>query len=328
MKPNVKREQRNGWLVLGAVGIICGGVVGWYASSDDLEAKLRSATSAHQSKLGKELMVNHIKQQKVANEILSQSIDDLKKGTNFTVSPFFKFSDAELSTKVHLTDLWLRDKFSVVVDEINGRARDYSFKEWDEYANIGFSQDPTKSDDEVAYNSIMLQLTYRAAVICFSLPPAGGPEGSTDHIHSLKITHDTKPHLVGPAGRPALLREYNLKVQVKAPLTEVMWILYRFSDIKPSDDLAMRQPDLPYDPGTYPLVLQNLTILGDPKMATEPTKPFDQTLDVDATFDIAAMEFIEDAKRGSAPASPPAPTAGPAHAPVAPAAGGPLQMRP
>jgi hypothetical protein len=312
MKPDVKRDQRNGWLVLAAAGLLCGGLVAWYSNDGGLEAKVASAASAHKGKLGRELMSDHVRKQQQANQILNDSINELKKSTNFVVSPFFVLTDAEKKNNPHESDFWLTHKFATVVDELDLRARDFSFKEWDEYQDIGFTEDPVQHDEDVAFNAVMLQLTYRAAIIAFSVSPGG-----VDHIHSLKIHHATKPVTVGPPGHP-LIREYDLKVEVQAPIAQVMWILYRFSDTTAAEDLKKKQDDQPYDEGTYPLVLRNLDIAGDPRMLNEPDAPIDENLDEDATFEIAAMQYLDDSTpRPGAAALPTAPAvASPSSAPA------------
>ncbi len=313
MRPDTSKERRNGWIVLG--GAVAASLIAlWIYGADNGRAdQLEKAKADHAKMTGSESIATRIDRERKVNDILRQSINELKQQTGFQLAHFFTITDEDVrnSGGKHKSEIFADNQLSVVHDDISHRAEDLDLTSSD----IGFDTKNMKmTDDETLINSIYLQITDRVAVICCSIPPGVG----TDHIHSLKITHAndlTLPKPISPPGRPPLLREYPVQVHIEGPLAEVMYILTRFCDPKLTPDPD--HPDLTHDPGMYPLVLQKATFHCDRSVVEEPNEPVDKQLDVTVDFAVAALQFIDEAKRGASPAAPGA-------APGAPgAAGGP-----
>lgn len=297
MRPDTHKEQQQGWIVLGVAFVLCLGVAGWYAQDDGLSTRVQGAAQKQAGHKGTELMAEHIESQVHANQILAQSIGELKTHTAFQLAPFFTITpDERRETGFKDGEIWLRRQFSPIAGELEDRAKDFSLKDWQRDQSLGFNEALVPPDNEVTLYSKVLQITYRIATICFSVPPNSG----VDHIHSLQISHGTQirtlPQKVAPAGRPLLMIEYPISVTVSGPLTDIDYILYRFTN--PEEFPKPDDPDLKLDPGKYPLVLKHCTILCNPSVANEPPAPVPAALDVTATMVVAAIEFVPDAERG------------------------------
>ena len=120
-----------------------------------------------------------------------------------------------------------------------------------------------------------------------------------------------KPELVTPPGRPPLLREYSLTLDIRGSLKDILWILHRLS---PGRDAAADD---------YSLILKSL------KLTSLNITPVHSIPQLDLVMTVAGMEFLSDAERAIAPTTtapgsrrtaPAAATAAPTPATSAPSA--------
>jgi len=303
MQPNVIKEQRNGWLALACAFILSSVCVGWYSLDSDLTDRLAGAKEQYRKLHGPEPMLVHIARQKLANANLLDTIEDLKKGTGFPDATFFTITAADRASGEHDASIFLK-KFYQVQDECEQQAKNFSLKNWSE-SSLGFPESgKMPSDAEVPYLMTMLQLTRRAARICFSTPPLSR---NTDPIKDIQFTHGLKPEKpTGPDGRPPLLTEYPLTIKFTASLTETMWILWRFSvgqvddSSQPADPTERIEDDL--DPNPYPFLLESFSV----------TSPVIEETDADdlahsfisVTMRVGPVKFVSQQTRANLPATP------------------------
>jgi len=310
MQPDVKKEQRNGWLVLGAAAMLSLVCVGWYSYDDPLAERLDKAKTDYNKMRGPEPMSTHIRRQQQANQTLSQTIEDLKKDSGALVADYFTITDADLRNGDHESSIF-NAKYHAVKDECDAQAFAFGLKHWGEHSSLGFSdKEQLPTDAEAPYMLTMLQLTRRAARICFSSPPGevAMPIKDLEFIHELKQRPPT-----GPPGRPPLLTEYPLTVKFTASLTQTMWIIWRFSvgkvdELQQPSDPKNRiedsrggddsQASHPWDDGAYPFALQEVTIVSP---VTEELKINEEpNTDLTVTLRLAAMRFLPSSNRDTA----------------------------
>jgi len=323
MQPNVAKEQRNGWLALAGAALVSFACVGWYSMDSDLTDRLAAAKDQYRKLHGPEPMVVHIERQKLANANLQDTIEDLKKATGFPDATYFTITDADRATRDHAASIFLR-KLNIVQDECEHQAQNFSLRHWSENS-LGFPEvAKVPSDAEVPYLMTMLQLTRRAARICFSTPPLSR---NTDPIKEIQFTHELKPEKpTGPSGRPPLLTEYPLTIKFTASLTETMWILWRFSvgqvddASQPADPADRIEDDI--DPNPYPFLLESFSVSSP---AAEETDPVDlEHSFITVTMRVAPVKFVTQQIREALPTAPGAPQPRTAAAPASaqPAASG------
>ncbi|MBA3707843.1 MAG: hypothetical protein H0W83_03360 [Planctomycetes bacterium] len=270
MRPDVKKETRAGWLVLAAAVLVSALIVWWFSQDDGSGNQLSVARAQHESMKGPELFTTVLDKQRSANDELRKTIEDLKGELNIQPDPIYTLP-AVLPNGEHKSEFFTRQRY-FTRDALRhlAESRSIPFNE-----DLGFSAgDETPPDKEAPFLLTMLQLTEKAARIAFSTP--GAP------ITKFEISHGVET-LTGPAGRPPLVREFPLKMEVTGTLQDVLWILHAFSQIKTSE------PDKPKD---FPLILQHLRIKGSNE------KPKDQIQLVEATFDIAGMRYLSEEERG------------------------------
>jgi hypothetical protein len=307
MQPDIKREQRNGWLVLGAIAALSVISLGWYSYDDPLAAKLESAKADYAKLHGPEPMSIHIKRQRQANQTLNQTIEELKHDSEAPAAEYFTITEKDLKSGEHEKSIF-NARYSAVRDECDEQARNFGLRNWEQHSNLGFSEkEQLPSDEDAPYMLTMLQLTRRAARICFSSPPGDEP----DPIKSLDFIHEPMQRRpTGPAGRPAMLTEFPLTVSFSATLPQTMWILWRFTvgkvdelqqPSKPEDRIEdhKRLDDngspRPWDDGAYPFILQGITIKSP---ETEELKPnVTPNFYLTVTLHLAAMRFVSAATR-------------------------------
>lgn len=297
MRPDVKKERRAGWAVLGAVGVLGLSAIGWYVDDGSLEDRLQAARTEHAKLQGPELLSERIAKQERANVQLGENIEQLKGGVGIKVADFFLLKKDDTGSSTQRGTVF-KNRHAAVHDEFVNHPRQRSIV-YDE--DLGFSKEkavPPGSD--VPNLLIRLQLSRKATQIAFSTPTP---------LKSYDIQHGA-PVLAGPAGRP-LMREWPLVMKVTASHSDVMWIIHRLSvtDTNPEDTR---------DPGGYPLVLQSLVI--DSGVSKDVTKASEVISQVTATIKLAGLQFLTAEERAGGVA---APRTGPARAlPPPPRMGG------
>ncbi len=259
--------------------LMIGGLLAWWFMQDDgLKDQLEAARSAHTKMTGPEVFSERIEKQRAANEALSHTIEDLKSENGFTVSREFRIEPEDIRSGFNPGYIF-KNRFTGVRQRLNDIAQQKRIEYKEDNLNFGFGSDEKVPPDRDAPDLlIMLQLTEKAALIAFN---------TRTPIAKFNITHGTKT-VTGPAGRPPLVREYPLTMEITATLEDVLWILHALSQVKEPE------PGKPRD--DYPLVLQGgLTING-----MNPTEK-DEIQLVQAVFKIAGMQFLTPQERGGAP---------------------------
>ncbi len=269
LRPDLRKPLLTAWLTLGGVALLCAGVLYWLADAGEVPQQLKTA-EAEQSKLkGTVDLLQRISQQKQANETLRSTINQLKTATGFTpVAPFI------VPPNTPQPGQYFNEQLAAVQDFCRPKAFSKSIVYQE---RLGFENTAKVPKDEDAPHLLaMLQLTRKAADIILSTPTP---------VQKFQITQPSKVAIItGPAGRPALLREYPLRLEVRASLSDLLWILYTLA----RSDSA----------GDYPLVVRGWRI------ESKNLNPNDEIQQLDAVFEVAAMRFLTDNERATAKAQP------------------------
>jgi len=268
MMPEVKKEEQTGWLVLAGTAVVVL-IVLWFISDGGELADRAEQAHAGLAVGGREDMATHVERQIDANHTLRTTIEQLKADTDFILADEFVIKADERQP-----GYFFKRKFV----EVRERLRDKAEAKRIVYdQNIGFGADPAVPDDRQApYLLTMLQVTEKIVGIAFETPIP---------LETLSVSHGPAID-TGPESRPALLREYPLKLEVRGGLKDILWILHRISEVTP--DASGKRSD-------YPLILRGFLI------KSENTKPKDDISQLDAVFDLAAMRFIPEDERAKDP---------------------------
>lgn len=264
MRPVVRKETMTGWAVLGGTLLAC--LIGLWLVSDGGE--LASQVEAARTSLpagGKEELRVRVERQREANQNLHLTIEKLKKDASFEIEPRFQIPKDDKQP-----GYLFKKRFVEVRQGLRQKAEARRIV-YDE--NIGFGADPEVPKDELApYLMTMLQLTEKVVGIALDTPAP---------LESLTITHGREIE-TGPESRPALLREFPLKLSVRGSLKDILWILHRLSQVEPGGK-------------DYPVILRGLLI------ASENAKPRDDVQQLTAEFELAGMRFLSEEERARDP---------------------------
>lgn len=269
MMPDVKKEEQNGWLVLaGTAAVLL--IALWFISDGGELVERAEQSQAGLAVGGREDMATHVERQIEANQKLRTTIEQLKGDTDFILADEFVIKADERQP-----GYFFKRKFVEVRERLRNKAEAKKIV-YDQ--NIGFGADPAVPDDRQApYLMTMLQLTEKIVGLAFETPMP---------LETLSVSHGPAID-TGPESRPALLREYPLKLEIRGGLKDILWILHRISEVSPPEKDGKRSD--------YPLILRGFLIRSD--NAT----PKDDISQLDAVFDLAAMHFISEEERAKDP---------------------------
>ncbi|MBA3700359.1 MAG: hypothetical protein H0W78_16050 [Planctomycetes bacterium] len=269
MMPDVKKEEQTGWLVLAGSAVVIL-IVLWLISDGGELAEAAEQANAALSVGGREDMAVHVERQVEANGELRKTIEALKSQTDFVLADEFAIAATERQP-----GYFFKRKFV----EVRERLRDKAERSKIAYdQNIGFGADPAVPPDEQApYLLTMLQLTEKIVGIAFD---------SERPLESLSVSHGPAID-TGPETRPALVREYPLKLEVRGGLKDILGILHRISQSHPPGKDGKRSD--------FPLILRGFSI------TSENATPKDDIQQLAAVFDLAAMRFISEEERAQDP---------------------------
>lgn len=266
---DLSASARKGVLALLAATIAAGAMFWWSMRDGSATAvRLQAAQEAARRIAGREPLSGRVERQQTANTELRANIATLKQQAGFTVAPRFQVPpDHKEPGKYFL------NQFVTVRQALREKAL---ARRIDSDERLGFPpDDKVPSDAEAPQLLAMLQLTEKALTVVLDAP---------DPVEWFDITH-AKPYETGPANRPPLLLEYPLTLKVRGSLKTVLWILHRFGQREDK-------------PGEYPLILRGLTI------RSENTRAKDDIQQLEATYELAGMSFIDDLKREAAAGAP------------------------
>ncbi len=245
-----------------AGAVLVAGLLCWWFLDDGGAAERRTAGKAKVEALrGDQEFTARLAQQRAANDKLRSTIDSLKTEVGFTIH-----KDYVVPKGTTQPGYFFRTFFEEVQANLRDRAQSRSV-DFDQ--GLGFETD-VPDDKDVPDLLRSLQLTHKAVGCVLA--------GDITRMERFTVTHGA-PVLAGSSKRPPLLREFPLTLTVTASLPDILWILHRFAvtDAKMKDD--------------YPLALRGLKI-------ASPNQDENQEIQVlEATFDVAAMEFLSEADR-------------------------------
>ncbi len=264
MRPVVQKETVTGWAVLGGTLLVC--LLALWLVSDGGE--LAGQVAAAQSSLppsGKEELRTRVERQREANQNLHLTIEKLKKDASFDIEEPFQIPKDNKQPGYFFKQRFVEVRQGL---RLKAEARKIVYDE-----NIGFGADPAVPKDEFAlYLMTMLQLTEKVVGIALDTPSP---------LESLTISHG-KEIETGPESRPALLREFPLKLNVRGSLKDILWILHRLSQVEPGGK-------------DYPVILRGMLI------ESENVKPRDDVQQLTAEFELAGMRFLTEEERSRDP---------------------------
>ena len=274
LRPDLRKPLLSAWLTLGGVTVVCLGLAYWLSDAGDVPQQIETAATEQNKLKGAIDLQQRIGQQKQANENLHKTIDQLKTATGFApVAPFI------VPPNTPQPGQYFNEQLAAVQDFCRPKAFSKSIVYQE---RLGFENTAkVPRDEDAPYLLAMLQLTRKAADIILSTPTP---------VEKFQITQPSRTSiLTGPAGRPPLLREYPLRLEVRASLTDLLWILHTLA----KSDSA----------GDYPLIVRGWRI------DSKNINPKDEVQQLDAIFEVAAMRFLSDEER-TAVGKNPTPTTG------------------
>lgn len=267
LRPDLRQPLLIAWASLGGTVLVCAGLLWWLTDPGELPDQLAKAKK--EATVGKVDLAKRIQQSKEAVKHLGTTIEGLKQATGFTPSGIF------LVPKEHSQPgQYFNEVKAGVQDNLRKMAETKSVTYQENLGFDGSSKVPKNED--APYLLAMLQLTEKAASTVLK---------TQTPIEWFAITQPVKyAEITGPDGRPPLLREYTLKIEVRAGLTDILWILHALAQIDRTDD--------------YPLVIRRFTI------DSQNLKPTDGIQQHTAVIEVAAMSFLSPDERTKVLATP------------------------
>lgn len=269
---NVDRELMRGlrlhWAVLGGL-VLVSGLVLWWLADDGGRGEALAGAQGELAKLGGTVVLEQrLREQREANEHLRATIETLKARCGFRLAELYK-----VPAGIPQPGMYFIERMLAVQDALRpkAQARSVQYQE-----RLGFERTAkVPGVAETPYLLAMLQITEKAAGIVLDNP------GEVPPVERFAITQPEKgPVDTGTVGRPPLLREYPLRIELRAKLPTVLWILHRLAQVDGPDD--------------FPLILRNLRIDG---------RNFQENTEVqslDAVIEVAAMQFLSPEERRTA----------------------------
>jgi hypothetical protein len=270
LRPDLSKPLLVAWAVFGGVLLLCGGIIWWLADDGDLPTRVTSAEAEMRRLSGPVDLAKRIVAQEQANQTLVATIERLKADTGLTVAaPFLVPANHPQPGQ------YFNEQLAAVQDFCRPKAqgRSIAYQE-----RLGFENTAkVPRDEDAPYLLTMLQLTRKAADIVLSTPTP---------VQSFRISQPLKQAvLTGPVGRPPLLKELPLRLDVRGSLADLLWILHH---------LAQREQQ-----GDYPLIVRSWRI------DSKNINPDDGIQQLDAVFEVAAMQFLtKDEREAAAKAGP------------------------
>lgn len=305
MQVDLRREAMHGWLALGGAAVVAA-VLMWFAWDGGELANQVATEKGRLSTTGTPI-TELVRRQQEANASLAQTVRQLKEQVGFTIEKGFTVEARDEELYRRQPGYYFVERRLAVFEALDIRAREKGIADYDKY--IGFGTAIKKPPSQTPPNDVlaadllkMLQLTEKVVRVCLETPTP------LQRLIVLPRPATAKPDLVVPPGRPPLLREYNLTLDIRGSLKDILWILHRLS---PGRDAAADD---------YSLVLKSL------KLTSLNITPVQAIPQLDLVMTVAGMEFLTEEERERAAATVPGAKRGAAAsaapAPRAPAASG------
>ncbi len=288
LQPDLRKPLWIGWGVL-AGALVLSALTLWWISDDSTEQQQLVAGNAQVKKLiGNETkaveLLKRVTDEKESIARLKTTIDTLKQRNGLVRhAPWILPGNLGVPE----TQQYIRDNFVKLREDARkaAKAKSITFDETMGFS-IGGSAVPKASDAEAWLT--MMQVTRKMLDII-------NDTNGKPPIKSFKFTHKTsvpKGVITGPTGRPPLLKEWPFRLDVRGNLDEILRILHRLSKTEIEGD--------------FPLVLRSLVVDSQKSKLDDNIGQWD----MDATFEIAAMQFLNDEERTTAAAEATKPGAG------------------
>jgi len=311
MRPSIRKELRNSWLIFGAaVTLSVIGLAALHSYGPDTE-RLADERAAYETRRGVLPLSDQVGLQQQANHFLGQRIEELKKQTGLRTVPPFRAPPTEENPGVYLVAAY--KQIREALDQI---ARDRHVAEYD--SDMGFlthiAQGRPPPADELEHWNKMLQLITKACYLALNAPLNSIKEVRADFGGQARVDK------TGPAGRPPLLYEYPFELTVRGSLHDVLWLLHELSAdrvteeqgrmlawlqrVKRKIDQARQQPE---DESEFAEAIGPLIVRGI-RVQSENLLPEQNLQEIEVTFDLAGMEFLDNQQRGIQGSSAPAPS--------------------
>lgn len=279
MQIDLRRDALQGWATLGAAALLA--TVLMYIAWDGGELAQQVADEKVKLPTTGTPLSDLVRRQSDANAKLAQTIQQLKDQVGFSIEKGFKVDERDEDTYRRQPGKYFADRRLAVLEALDIRAREKGIADYDKYIGFGtgIKKPPPGDPPDNAYAADllkMLQLTEKVVRVCLETP--------TPLQRLIVQPHPimTKPDLLTPPGRPPLLREYSLKLDIRGSLKDVLWILHRLS---PGRDAAADE---------YPLVLKSF------KLTSLNSTPIQSISQLDLVLTVAGMEFLSSEERDKA----------------------------
>jgi hypothetical protein len=277
MRLDLRRERKQGWLVLAGATAVA--LIGLWLVWDGGESAAKLA-EAGEAKSGKFHLAEEVRKSVGANDALRDTLATLTKEVGFDMEANFEVKADPMYTRQ--PGYFFVTKRNSITDRLRKRAQEKGITEYDEYAGFGLGLHRPPSDvppaDALAPDLLrVLQLTDKVVSLALETPTPLQKLVVVPHGQPVKAID------VAPVGRPTLLREYQLTLEVRGSLTDILWLLHRLS---PGREAAATD---------YPLVLKQL------KITSENRSTIGNIQQLDCTLTVAGMSFVPQSERGIAP---------------------------
>lgn len=271
MSPDLASAARGGIVCLVTAILACAGLLWWLVDGrPEVDARLEAARTAAKSITGQEPLRQRVEKQREANTALRDNIATLKAKAGFSRSPEFTLSPDEKEP-----GKFFSQTYTAVRQDLVERSERQRIKDYDQ--DFGFVTQHVMLERDKAQDMLdRLQLTRKVVEVVLNAP---------EPVEMFRVKNDD-PIATGPVSRPVLLREYPLTLTVRGSLKAILAILHGFG--------------IPSERETgpkFPLIVTSLTISAENSVVR------DDISQLNATFGLAAMAFIDEREREAAPAT-------------------------
>ena len=294
MAPEVHKERMIGYIALGVAALLSLIFWAWLGSDGKFarqaanEAKRYEANQRESQIPFAELLA----QQRDANDRLDVLVEALKTETELKrLHPFIVPEDYREGAGFYLKRTYDLVRENLLQASINRRTPDYE-------QNLGFDlEGATLPDEQAREQLVFLQLTARAMQLAL---------GAEDGFESISVRHGSAV-VTGPKGRPPLLFEYPITLELTGSLKDILQLLHQLGSDQVTDkgwkswveflvDIQRQngtpKPIQPTDAEHFPLIVYGLTI------NSQNTSPVGDINQLNVSISLAGMEFIPEAQRG------------------------------
>lgn len=260
MSPDLRRPRLLARSACLAALLVAVGLAWWaWDAAQAAAARLDEARRAAERAAEGEPLAERVERQRAANAELRQALSRLKNEHGFRRLPEFT-----VRPEVVEKGKYFLDRFVEVRQRLREQAQ---ARRIDSDERLGFPLDDRVPPDSEAQGLLdVLQLTDKALSTVLAAP---------DPVEWFDIRHG-RPIETGPLSRPPLVRELPITLRVRGSHKTIMWVLHRFGTLAEGD---------------YPLIVRGFAVSSRNQRAR------DDIAQLDATFELAALDFIPDEQR-------------------------------